>query len=427
MSLRARFHEGVTFRDLNPLNSPFPRAPVVVHHSLYLRLDIIFYLMPSPLDYPAFKRFVIANALTSGVFPLSEMTVMWLFLQGLHNLFLFSFVASSRPVTRIFASPIGGYIGDRFDRARTYTLTRLATPVTILGIMYCLLTHQYLLGIVLVYVRATISQLNSVVATTALYTLVPKELMVKAMAVNRFMKEPATVIGTLSWPFLLGLLGAKVLLISSSVLIITTLLVYKLKVSPGRKDVGFLTGFRLVKEKEEVRGAVVGIVFDQAGGAIVLNYLPYIIQLYGGGSILYSIAQALSYAVFLLGSYLNTRYKNAVGIAVLNLVLKISVFISLLVPSPWAPVYAVSAWLLGDAFLEVLWISSLRVGAGDDQLSSVLGVDESLTNVGRTAVLEVAPVLFPVGMFTVVSLGLALIGAEGIIQLLHKKILELEI
>jgi len=82
---------------------------------------------------------------------------------------------------------------------------------------------------------------------------------------------------------------------------------------------------------------------------------------------------------------------------------------------------------LGDAFLEVLWISSLRVGAGDDQLSSVLGVDESLTNVGRTAVLEVAPVLFPVGMFTVVSLGLALIGAEGIIQLLHKKILELEI
>jgi len=239
--------------------------------------------MPTPLDYPAFKRFVIANALTSGVFPLSEMTVMWLFLQGLHNLFLFSFVASSRPVTRIFASPIGGYIGDRFDRARTYTLTRLATPVTILGIMYCLLTHQYLLGIVLVYARATISQLNSVVATTALYTLVPKELMVKAMAVNRFMKEPATVIGTLSWPFLLGLLGAKVLLISSSVLIITTLLVYKLKVSPGRKDVGFLTGFRLVKEKEEVRGAVVGIVFDQAGGAIVLNYLPYIIQLYGGG------------------------------------------------------------------------------------------------------------------------------------------------
>ncbi|MEM4223621.1 MAG: hypothetical protein QXZ33_06685, partial [Metallosphaera sp.] len=216
-------------------------------------------MMPSPLDYPDFKRFIINNAITSGVFPLSEMTVMWLFYLNLHNLLLYSLVASSRVIARIAVSPLAGYLGDRYDRGRVIFLTKAISPGFLVALALLMGFHAYLLGILVVYARAFNSEITTQTGSASIVTMVPREMMSRAIFINRSFKEPSTLAGTLAWPFLLNVLGPYVLLISATALAVSLPLIRNLKINQGKKDVNLLTGFRLFFSRSEARGAILGL------------------------------------------------------------------------------------------------------------------------------------------------------------------------
>ncbi|QKQ99154.1 MFS transporter [Metallosphaera tengchongensis] len=380
--------------------------------------------MPSPLDFKDFKRFTVNNAITSGVYPLSEMTVMWLFYENLHSLFLFSLVASARVVVRIFISPLGGVLGDRFDRGKVYLVLKFMTPFILVALSLSMATDGYIIGILLVYIRAIISELTSLMGSTSLATLLPKDLLPRGIFVNRVLKEISSVSGTILWPFLLKYLGPYVLFISALATILTLPLIWNLKINPRNTNVKVTTGFKLFLSKPEVRGAVLGVAIDQSAISYILNYAPLLVQMEGGGALFYSLANIAFYIGMVVGSFIGSRIKNLGLISVINLALKTSLFLPLLLHNPWAVVYAMLAITLADGNLEILWLMSLRKGAGDQYLSSVMGVDEMVTNIGRLSVLEITPFLLVSGFFPLVSLGSFLIGVEGIVNLLHKEMLE---
>ncbi|MCH1770166.1 hypothetical protein [Metallosphaera sp.] len=383
-------------------------------------------MMPSPLDYPDFKRFIINNAITSGVFPLSEMTVMWLFYLNLHNLLLYSLVASSRVIARIAVSPLAGYLGDRYDRGRVIFLTKAISPGFLVALALLMGFHAYLLGILVVYARAFNSEITTQTGSASIVTMVPREMMSRAIFINRSFKEPSTLAGTLAWPFLLNVLGPYVLLISATALAVSLPLIRNLKINQGKKDVNLLTGFRLFFSRSEARGAILGLAIDQGAISFLVNYTPLLVSLEGGTEIFYSLAQAAFYLGILSGSYVVTKLKSSAVMDIINLVLKVSLFPPLLLHTPWVLLYSMFALTFADANLEIMWFRALRKGAGDDYLTSILGVDELMTNVARVGVLEAIPFLLPVGLFALVGLGLILIGGEGLVHLLHREILEIE-
>ncbi|WP_287689360.1 MFS transporter [Metallosphaera javensis (ex Sakai et al. 2022)] len=382
--------------------------------------------MPSPLDYPDFRRFIVNNAITSGVFPLSEMTVMWLFYVNLHNLLLFSLVASSRVISRIVVSPIAGYLGDRYDRGKVLFVTKAISPAFLVVLALLMGYHMYLAGLAVVYARAFNSEMSTQTGSASIVTMVPKELMSRAIFINRSFKEPSTLAGTLAWPFLLNYLGPYVLFISATALAISLPLVRNLRINQGKKEVNLLTGFKIFITRPEARGAILGLAVDQAAISFLINYTPLLVSLEGGTQIFYSLAQAAFYVGIFFGSYVVTKLKSSSLMDLINLVLKVSLFPPLLLHTPWALLYSMFALTFADANLEIMWFRALRKGAGDEYLTSIIGVDELMTNVGRITVLEIVPLILTAGLFPLVGLGLALIGVEGIIHLLHKQILDIE-
>ncbi|AWR98632.1 MFS transporter [Metallosphaera hakonensis] len=382
--------------------------------------------MSSPLDYPGYRRFLINNALTSAVYPWSEMTVMWLFYQNLHSLLLFSLVASSRVIVRIVGSPIAGWLGDRYDRGKILFVTKSTFPFILTTLALLMAFHQYLIGIAVVFIRAFISEISALTGSVSIVTLVPREMMSRAIFINRMIKEPSTLVTTLTWPLMFNLLGPYLLLVSATTLAVALPFVYGLKVSGGKKNVSLLTGLRIFASKQEVRGAILGIVVDQMAFAFLLYYTPLMVTLEGGSEIFYSLANAAFALGAVLGSYLVTKIKSSAIADIINLAVKVSLFPPLLFHNPWSLVYSMFAITFADMHLEIVWFRSLRTGATDDYLSSVIGLDDTLTNLGRTGALEIFPFLLSDGLYTAVGLGLILIGVEGIIHLTHKSMLEFD-
>lgn len=179
----------------------------------------------------------------------------------------------------------------------------------------------------------------------------------------------------------------------------------------GSKEAKIFSGYPLFKNNNLLRGIILTVAIDQGVIYMFYNYVPTIIQMFAGTTIIYSIASTLFKVFSTLGSYF-AKYFNSSQIMIGNALLEMTIFLSLLLKNPWVTVYGDSVIAFSNALLGLVWMNALREGAGDKNLGSIMGIDELFSNTSRIFSISVAGYLYTIGIFAVPLAGISILLVE---------------
>ncbi|QGA55398.1 MFS transporter [Sulfolobus sp. E5-1-F] len=332
--------------------------------------------MSSPFHYKQFTKFTIFSVFAGFSLIQNELTTYWLFiLLFQHDITLFGLGVIARPLVRVFVSYFMGYISDRYDRAKLFYITRGTSGVLFFPLTFSFIYHSipWIFGIY--YIRTIIVELSNNVGYVAYYAVVPEQVRAKAIFYIRIISMASRVLSGAVWYFIYNSIGAYDLFIAGMLGLIGLALLKGLNIGGNSERVKLSTAIDFFRKDQRVRGII--LLYSVTDGLTYsINYLlPLLILVYHGTEEIYSLTQSVLYGALVIASFIMTKMKDPVKIALTYILNGFLFYLVLLYPSSYVLLISVLLYGFGAGIVENYVMATIKQSVGNEFLGSVLGLD----------------------------------------------------
>lgn len=309
------------------------------------------------LAYRDYRRFAGSLLLTSLGAQLVQTAILWQVYELTGSALLLGLTGVARALPHIVLSLVGGVIADRFDRVRLIQAGQIANAALVIALAVLTLTgavapwHLYLVT----FLNSAFTALTQPARTALLPSLVPRDRLVNAVALNATIGQTSQIVG----PALAGIAIAGAGLgptyaINGAIYVAAMLAILRVRppsalaAAAAGPWTSFLEGLRFVRGKP----AIVSLLVLDMGATVLGSYralLPILADQLGVGPGGFGVLSAAPGVGSLLGatallSLGDVRYK---GLYTLYGVLAYCGALVVLALSGWFPLTLMAAALLG--------------------------------------------------------------------------------